>query len=669
MPTPRSLLLLPALCLSLAAQAPGLGFDPANLDRSVAPGQDFYAHAVGGWLKRTALPADKSRYGAFEEVEERNSAVLKAIFDELGTRKGLKRGTPEQQVADFFASGMDEALLEKRGIGPLQADLKRLEALTDAEALAPVLADLNDLGLPGPFGFYVGQDAKASTRHLAYLGQGGLGLPDRDYYLKDDARSQAVRAKYQEHVGAMLKLAGDAQPADAAKAVLALETKLAQLSWSRTELRDPQKRYNLKTMAQLKELAPGFDWEGYFKARKLDVKELCVSQPSFFEGFGKLAAETTPETWRTYLRWHLVRSRASALPKAFGEASFAFNGTFLNGTPQQEPRWKRVKNAVDMGIGHSLGQLYVKKAFPPEAKVKIRELVENVRAAFRARIEAVPWMQDETKAKAIQKLQAFGVKVGYPDVWKTYGFDIQRGDFYGNLSRAAAWRVAENKAKLGKPIDRAEWGMTPPTVNAYYSPTMNEIVFPAGILQPPFFDAKADDAVNYGAIGWVIAHEMTHGFDDSGSQYDHEGNLKNWWTDADRKAYAARTDLIVKQFDAYEPLKGEFINGRMTLGENISDLGGLKVAFAAYQRSLKGASSPVIAGFTGEQRFFIGSAQVWRNHIRDAALSVRLKTDVHSPGKHRVIGPLSNLPEFHQAFGVKEGEPMFRAEAVRPVIW
>lgn len=665
----RSYLWLPILSAALVAQTPRLGFDPANLDRSVAPGQDFYTYAVGGWLKRTALPVDKSRYGAFEEVEERNAAILKTLFEELTSRKGLKPGTPEQQVADFYRSGMDERALERRGIAPLLADFKRLEGVTDAKGLARVLADLHDAGLPGPFGFHVGQDAKASTRNLAYLNQGGLGLPDRDYYLKEDARSQAVRARYQEHVADMLRKVGEARPQEAAQAILALETRLARISWSRTELRDPQKRYNLKTLEQLRALAPAFDWEGYFKARGLDVKELCVSQPSFFEGFSTLVAETDPAIWRTYLRWHILRSRASALPKAFEEASFGFYGTFLNGTPQQEPRWKRVKNAVDRSIGHSLGRLYVQKAFSPEAKAQIRELVEHVRAAFRERIEAAAWMKPETKAKAIQKLQAFGVKVGYPDTWKTYDFPIRRDDYYGNLSRAAAWHVAENKAKLGKPIDRTEWGMTPPTVNAYYSPTMNEIVFPAGILQPPFFDPKADPAVNYGAIGWVIAHEMTHGFDDSGSQFDHEGNLTNWWTDEDRRAYTERTDLIVRQFDAYEPLKGEFINGKMTLGENISDLGGLKVAFAAYQRSLGGKPSPVIEGFTGEQRFFIGAAQVWRNHIRDEALSVRLKTDVHSPGKFRVIGPMSNLPEFHRAFGIKDGDPMFRPEALRPVIW
>ncbi len=341
----------------------------------------------------------------------------------------------------------------------------------------------------------------------------------------------------------------------------------------------------------------------------------------------------------------------------------------MNGTPQQEPRRISVQNAVDESIGHSLGQLYVRRTFPPEAKIRIRELVENVRAAMKMRIESAEWMQPETKAKALQKIQAMGVKIGYPDVWKTYPFDIKRGDYYGNLVRAAQWHVTENKAKLGKPINRSEWGQTPPTVSAYNNPTMNEIVFPAGILQPPFFDVKADDAVNYGGIGWIIGHEMTHGFDDSGSRYDFQGNLKNWWTEADYKAYSERIALIVQQFDGYEPIKGEFINGRLTLGENISDFGGLKLAYTAYQMSLNNRPSSVIEGFTGEQRFFIGFAQVNRNLIRDAALSVFLKTDGHSPRRYRVIGPLSNMPEFHKAFGVQDGEPMMRPIVERPVIW
>ena len=526
--------------------------------------------------------------------------------------------------------------------------------------------------MPGGFGFFVGQDAKASTRHLGSLMQGGTGLPDRDYYLKDDTRSQDIRAKYEIHVAKMLQLAGDspALAATRAKVILDLETRLAKSQWTRVELRDPQKRYNKRTLAQLTAEAPGFDWNAYFQARGLQLTDLNLAQPSFFQAFAKLASEVPTTQWRTYLRWHVVNATANQLPKAFGEEAFAFQGKVLNGTPEREPRAKRVEALTDSTLGEALGQLYVKEAFPPEAKRKVLELVENLRVALRERITNLDWMGPETKQQAIKKLNAFGVKIGYPDKWKTYAFEVRRDDAFGNVRRAAAFRLQENQAKLGKPIDRTEWSMTPPTVNAYYSAGMNEIVFPAGILQPPFFDPKADDAVNYGAIGFVIGHELTHGFDDSGSQFDAQGNLENWWTEADKKAYASRTDLVVQQYDAYEPLKGEHVNGKLTLGENIADIGGLKIAFAAYQNSLKGRPTPApIDGFTGPQRFFLGAATVWRNHIREAALSLRLKTDSHSPGRVRVNGPLSNLPEFYEAFACSDGQPMKRDAKVRPAIW
>jgi putative endopeptidase len=668
---PLRFLAIPALTLVLAAQAPTLGFDKANLNPAVKPGDDFYQYAVGGWLKRTPFPADQARYGGFEEVRDRTATTLKGIFAEVSARSDWKKGSVEQQVSDLYASGMDQAAIDAKGLAPLAADLRLLDGLKDAASLSRVLATWHDRGLGGAFGFRVTQDAKQSLRNLAYLNQGGTGLPDRDYYLKDDARTLDIRAKYVVHVARVFELAGEKPEAAKAMAneILALETRIARISWSRTEQRDPVKRYNLKTLAQLEALAPGFDWQGYFKARKLAIQEVCLSQPSYFTEFAKLAPTVSPATWRTYLRWNLLRSASRALPRAFEDESFAFFGKVLNGTPEQEPRWKRVQGVVDGSIGQSLGQLYVKKAFPPEAKAKITALVANLQVSLRERIEKLAWMGPATKAQALAKLQAFGVKVGYPDVWKKYDFEIRRDDWYGNLSRAQVWQVAENKARLGKPIDKKEWGMTPATVNASYSSSNNDITFPAGILQPPFFDPKADDAVNYGAIGFVIGHEMTHGFDDSGSQYDGDGNLKNWWTPEDRRAFDARTDLIVKQFDAFEPLKGEHINGRMTLGENIADLGGLKIAFSAYQKTLNGRPSPVMDGFTGEQRFFIGSAQVWRQHSREAALSVRLKTDVHSPGPWRILGPLANLPEFHQAFHLKDGDPMVRPMAQRPEIW
>jgi predicted metalloendopeptidase len=664
------------LCLGLASFAlvaqsrPGV--DPANLDTTVKPCDDFYAFANGGWLKSHSLPADKARYGAFEEVSERNRAILKQILEETSAKTTWAKGSLQQKVGDFYASGMDEAAIEKRGLAPLKPILATIDTLKDGKRLPALLARLHAQGLPGGFGFFVRQDAKQSTQYLGYLSQGGTGLPDRDYYLKDDARSREIRAKYEAHVAKMLELAGDAPDLARvrAKVVLDLETRMAQAQWSRVEMRNPQKTYNKRTLDQVASEAPGFDWKGYFLSRGVKLADLNLTQPSYFQAFGKLAAEVPAPQWRTYLRWHAISATANLLPKALGEEAFAFQGKVLNGTPEREPRAKRIEAAADNTLGEALGQLYVKVAFPPESKQRVLTMVENLRVALRERITNLDWMGAETKQQAIKKLNAFGVKIGYPDTWKTYAFDIKRDDYFGNVRRASAHRIQENLAKLGKAIDRTEWGMTPPTVNAYYSPTMNEIVFPAGILQPPFFDAAADDAVNYGSLGFVIGHEMTHGFDDSGSQFDAEGNLKNWWTDADKQAYQSRTDLVVKQYDAYEPLKGEHVNGKLTLGENIADIGGLKIAFAAYQNSLKGQAVPApIDGFTGPQRFFLGAATVWRNHIREAALSVRLKTDPHSPGTSRVNGPLSNLPEFFDAFGCADGQAMKRDAKVRPAIW
>ncbi|GLH67855.1 M13 family metallopeptidase [Geothrix edaphica] len=664
------------LCLglaafSLAAQSKP-GVDPANLDATVKPCEDFYQYANGGWLKTHGIPADKARYGAFEELNERNRAILQQILNETSAKTTWAKGSVQQKVGDFYASGMNEAAIEKRGLSPLKPVFATIDGLKDAKQLPALLAKLHNQGLSGGFGFFVGQDMKQSTRYMGNLSQGGTGLPDRDYYLKDDARSKEIRAKYETHIAKMLELAGDAPGLARARAkvVLDLETRMAQAQWSRVEMRNPQKRYNKRTLDQLVEEAPGFDWKGYLKARGVKLADLNVSQPSFFQVFGKLASEVPAPQWRTYLRWHAVSSCASLLPKAFGDESFAFQGKVLNGTPEQEPRAKRIEAATDRSLGDALGQLYVKVAFPPESKKRVLEMIENIRVALRERITGLDWMGSETKQQAMKKLDAIAVKIGYPDKWKSYAFDIKRDDYFGNTRRAAAFRVQENLAKLGKPLDRKEWNWTPPTVNASYNPSMNDITFPAGILQPPFFDPKADDAVNYGSLGFVIGHEITHGFDDSGSQFDAEGNLKNWWSEADKKAYQSRTDLVVKQYDAYEPIKGEHVNGKLTLGENIADIGGLKIAFAAYQNSLKGKPVPApIDGFTGPQRFFLGAATVWRNHIREAALSLRLKTDPHSPGRERVNGPLSNLPEFYDAFGCADGQPMKRDAKVRPTIW
>jgi putative endopeptidase len=662
-----------AAAVGLAGQSPR-AIDPRNMDTSVKPCDDFYEYADGGWIKANPVPADKSRWGSFEELADRNRDTLKSILDEVSAGKNWPAGSIEQKVGDFYASGMDEAAIDKAGTTPLRPWFAVIDTLQRPADLAPVLGRLRAAGFSFGFGFGVAQDPRESTQYIGTLNQGGLGLPDRDYYVRDDAKSKEIRDKYVAHVAKMFELAG--HPADVAAAearvVLGIETRLAEASLTRVENRDPQRTYNKMTLADVQALGAGFDWPRYFEALGIaSVPAVNVRQPSFFRAFDLVAGTAPVSEWRTYLRWHLLRSMADALPVAFQDESFAFYGRTLNGVPQQEQRWMRVQAATDRALGEALGQLYVRRAFSPEAKAKMLALVSNLRAALKERIEKLDWMGPETKAQALRKLAAFRVKVGYPDKWRDYSaLTITRASYAENLLGAQRFESARNLAKLGKPIDRTEWGMTTPTVNAYYSPTMNEIVFPAGILQPPFFDEKADDAVNYGGIGAVIGHEMGHGFDDSGSQFDADGNLKNWWTEADRAAFKAHTDLLVKEFDGFEALPGERVNGKLTLGENIGDLGGLTIAYAALEKALAGRPRPpLIDGFTPEQRFFLSWAQIWRQTIRPEAQRVRLATDPHSPGKFRVDGPLGNMPEFFEAFGCGAGSPMVRPAGLRTSIW
>jgi len=657
------------------APAAGKPIDPASQDASVPACQDFYDHAVGGWVKANPVPADKARWGAFDELAERNRFTLKAILEETSARTDWPKGSIQQKVGDFYAAGMDEAAIEKAGARPLAPWLDRIAKL-EAKDLPAYLAAAHAADIGGGFDVGVNQDDKDSTRYITIVHQGGLGLPDRDYYLKDDPRSRELREKYLAHVARMLSLTGE--KADQAKAdaatVMALETKLAQASRTRVELRDPQTNYNKRTLAQLETEAPGFAWGAYLSALGVAAgQDLNVGQPGFAKAFAELAGKEPLAAWRTYLRWHAVHSTARYLSKAFVDESFSFYGTALQGVQQQEERWKRVQNVTDRYVGEALGQLYVERAFGQAQKDRMKALVENLRAALRERIDGLPWMGAETKAAAQKKLAAFGVKIGYPDRWRDYSaLQISRqAGYLGNVLAAAEFETHRQIAKLGKPIDRTEWDMTPPTVNAYYNANMNEIVFPAGILQPPFFWPDADDAVNYGAIGMVIGHEMTHGFDDEGSQFDAQGNLKDWWTEADRKAYDARTGLMVKQFDGYRPFPDAAINGKLTLGENIADLGGLKIAWAALAKAIgqDPNKAPPVDGYTPGQRFFLSYANVWRNNVRDEAMRVTLATNPHSPGKWRVLGPLSNLPEFQAAFSCGPGTPMNRPEAERPVIW
>ena len=649
---------------------PGLELD--HLDASVRPCDDFFRFANGKWLERTKIPDEEATYGGFLEVRDRNLEVLKKVAEDAA-RAGAAMGTVEQKVGDSWASGMDEAAIEAAGTAPLQPELALVDSLTDRAQLAALLARLQRGRSGAGFLVAVRQDPGDSTKNILWFQQGGLGLPDRDYYLKDDARSREIRARYVGHVTRMLGLLGDTED-DArygAATVMTIETRLARASMTRVEQRDPYKTYNKMNIAQLAERAPGFDWRTYLGTLGADVEEVNVRQPAFIAELANALADVPLEQLRTYLRWHLVLGAASALPKRFVDEHFDFHLKELQGVKEQRPRWKRILESMDGSIGEELGQLYVKAAFSPEAKRRVLELVEDIRAALRERIRGLEWMGEQTKAQAMRKLDAFAVKMAYPDQWRDHSaLEVVRGEHLRNVFRAREWRLQRDLAKLGKPVDRLEWFMSPQTVNAYYNPLMNEIVFPAGILQPPFFDPEADDAVNYGAIGMVIGHEMSHGFDDAGSRYDAEGNLKEWWTPDDRKEYESRTDLIVKQYEGYEPLPGQKINGKLTLGENIGDIGGIKIAWAAFQRMLERKGRPAkVDGYTAEQRFFLGLAQSWRNKIRDEALRVRLNIDPHSPSVYRVLGPLSNMPEFHAAFGCGDGSPMIRPVEARPTIW
>lgn len=647
-----------------------LGFNPKDMDLSVKPSDDFYLYANGGWLKSSTIPSDKSRWGSFNELAEQNRSVLMSIVNDLNSNKKFKVGSNEQRVFDFYSSGMNTDLLEKIGTAPMNPYLAIPASLKDHSDLPRVLATLHKVGFPGVFSMGVGTDAKNSNRYMVSFGQGGITLPDRDFYLKEDDRSKNIRDKFVPHVAKMFMLSGDSpdQAMINAQVVMTVETKIALIQMSRVEMRDPNKRYNLRTAKTFQEEASGFDWSTYLRLRNVSVEDFNVAQPSFFKSFTAQINSISIEDWKTYLRWHVVNSSANSLTKAFEAQAFSF-GRVLSGVQVQESRDKRMVAATDQALRTELGQLYVARAFSPQAKKKVLEMVANIRAVLRERIQNLEWMGEDTKKQAIRKLDSFVVKMAYPDVWEKNFFEIKSDDYYGNLRRLSESRINENITKLGKPVDRTVWGMTPPTVNAYYSPSLNEIVFPAGILQKPFFDPSADDAVNYGAIGWVIGHEITHGFDDSGSQFDADGNLKNWWTPEDRKAYDQRANLVVEQFNAYEPIKGERVNGKLTLGENIADLGGMKIAYAAWQKSLKGKPSPVIEGFTGAQRFFIGGATIWRQLQREEAAFQQLKTDSHSPGQYRVIGPMSNLPAFYEAFNCPVPSPMVRDEKVRPSIW
>jgi putative endopeptidase len=645
------------------------GYDAAGMDRSVAPGDDFVGYANGGWIKNTEIPADRSNYGMFARLDDLSRERTRIIIEETAAKGGAGNA---QKVGDYFASFMDEAAIEAKGAQPLQADLQRVAAVKTKADLARVLGEeLRTYG-PTPFNMYVNQDAKDPETYIPVFVQDGLGMPDRDYYLQNDAKFVETRAKYLTHIANMLKLAGvpEAQTAAKAKNVYQLERQMARVHWTRVDSRDDDKTYNKWAKADFARRAPGFDWNAFFGAAGLGQQPaFIVSQPSAFTGMAKLVAGTPITVWKDWLTFSIAKDRAPVLSKAFVDERFAFNGTVLSGQPQLQPRWKRGVDAVNNAMGEAVGELYVARHFPPESKAKMDELVRNVIAAMDERLANLPWMTPETKVKARAKLAAFTPKIGYPSKWRDYSaLEVVRGDAYGNAQRASRFEYDRNVAKLGKPVDRDEWFMTPMTVNAYANPTMNEIVFPAAILQPPYFDPNADPAVNYGGIGMVIGHEISHHFDDQGRKYDPQGRLTDWWTADDVKRFKVYTDQVVKQYSAYEPLPGRNINGALALGENIADLAGGTIAYEAYKKSLGGEPAPVIDGVTGDQRFFLGFAQIWRQKYRDAALQQQLTTGPHSPGHFRPY-VVRNFDAWYDAFDVKPGQKLYLPPEQRVKVW
>ena len=649
------------------------GFDTASLDTTCSPCRDFFQFANGGWLARTPIPAAYSSWGSFDELHDRNQAALHQLLDAAVADVAAKPGTNAAKLGIFYGTGMDSAAAETQGAHPLDPQLQRIAALGSAAALAPEVARLHGEGVRALFAFGSQQDAKNSEEVIAFAGQGGLGLPDRDYYLRPDSTSQRTRAEYVAHIARTLALLGDPPDGarDAADRIMALETAIARAAMTLVQQRDPRAVYHRLKLAELKKLCPSFDWTAYLREVGLaKVADLNVRQPDYFPALDSLLRAVPLGDWKDYLRWQVARTGSPWLASAFVNEDFRFQQV-LSGAKELLPRWKRCLRATDQAMGEALGEEYVKRYFTPETKSRALEMVKNLEAALQDRIGALSWMSDTTRAQALGKLRAFGLKIGYPDRWRDYSkLQVAPGPFLANLIRANRFERDRRLAKIGRPVDRREWNMSPPTVNAYYSSSLNEIVFPAGILQPPFYDPLADDAVNYGGIGAVIGHEMTHGFDDRGRQFDARGNLRDWWTPADAARYKERAQKVIEQFDGYVAVDTLHVNGRLTTGENIADLGGLTVAYAAFQKSLAGRPRPApVDGFTPEQRFFLGWAQVWRENTRPEAMRTQVQTDPHSPPLWRVNGPLSNLPEFARAFGCKAGDAMVRPDSLRTQIW
>lgn len=661
---------------ALAAEsAPALvdpGFNIDRLDRSVSPGTDFAMFAAGKWYAATEIPADKSRWGAFDELREQNWAALRAIVDDAAANPGTP-GSVRQKVGDFFASAMDTSKIETLGLQPIERDLAAIAAAKNTDELF-ALAAQQHLRVGAPFlGIAFYPDQKQSDVYGFYLYQGGMSLPSKEYYFSEKFARE--RWEFTGHVAKLFELAGESKPAayQHAETVLAFEKALAEHAKLPVELRDRLANYNKMSIEDAAAAYAGFPLKRFIAELGLpeSTRDVIIGQPKFFESLSRQLQERSLDELKIYTRWQLLRASAPLLAEAFETESFRFNGTVLNGTPEQEPRWQRATKAVDGAIGEALGELYVEKHFPPAARARMMEMIGNITAVMRERLEKLEWMTEPTRQKALAKFARFEPMIGYPEKWRDYSpVEVKRDDYFGNVARAAYFDSRRVIDRTGQKVDKREWGMTPPTVNAYFSSVTNQIVFPAGILQPPFFDARMDDAVNYGAIGGVIGHEITHGFDDQGRRSDADGNLVDWWTPEDELRFRERAQLVVEQYNSYYALPGLAINGQLALGENIADLGGTSIAFEALQRSFKGKPTPPkIDGFTAEQRFFLSWAQQWRTKYRDDAMRLQVARGPHSPGNFRAFGPLVNLPEFFAAFGMKEGDPMWRAPEKRAKIW
>ncbi|MCL1122952.1 M13 family metallopeptidase [Shewanella surugensis] len=647
------------------------GVDFSNFDLSVRPQDNFYYYVNGTWIKNTKIPSDRTSIGAFYDLRDKSQEDIKTIIASLAAADNLTVGSDEQKVADLYRSFMDVNTLDKLGVKPIQNEFHKIAAINSTDELMDYFAHSQIIGGVSPLNFYIDIDAKDSKRYVSSIWQDGLSLPDKDYYTNTAPRFVKIRQAFLKHIETMYTLAGLADPKASAEKVLALETDLAASQWDVVDIRDSTKTYNLYKITDLPKLAPDINWQAYLAAMGASkASDVVINQPSYIEGLGQLIKTTDLATWKTYLQWQLLSNMAGDLNAALDNEHFVFFDKVLNGQETPKPRWKRGVDIVNSQLGEIVGKVYVKRYFSPAAKTRMQELVENLRQAYGDSIDALTWMSDTTQTAAQEKLAQFTAKIGYPDKWKNYdALKIKVDDLVGNSIRASEFEHQNEMSKLGGPIRQWEWFMTPQTVNAYYNPAMNEIVFPAAILQPPFFDMQADDAVNYGGIGAVIGHEMGHGFDDQGAKFDGKGNMTDWWTEQDLEKFTEKGEALIAQYDGYSIFEGLNVNGKLTLGENIGDLSGLTIAYRAYKKSLKGQQAPVIDGLTGDQRFFIGFAQVWRSKIKEETMRNLAATDPHSPAEFRCLGALSNMPAFYRTFGVKPDDAMYIPPGNRVKIW